>query len=394
MICGIYLLFWNEGNSITQHKALAEGLRVAVDLMEDTQEINGDLNGKLIHFSGTATTDSQVYDTTFGVGDQSGDNFLKIRRSVEMYQWVEHERSETTKNTGGSTDTEYTYTYTKEWKGSVVNSAYFKGDAYGHENPEIMQFQTRDFVAENIEVGAFLLSSEIVDMMNWWKPFPKTLSMDSILDESTSSSATLYGDVFYFGSGNPSYPSVGDTRVGFDVVPSQVISVVAKQTGSGLSAYTSKSGGSVLLVEAGYHDEAEMFKHANQSLTTQTWIIRFVGWLIMYIAFRGIMRPLSVCADALPFVGSLLEVGNSIVSLGLATGTTTIVIAIAWVVYRPLFSAILMLILALGSWLAAKQVRGKNQQNHQHPYETPEAQFVVEIPDVGALPNSKFMDDP
>lgn len=183
---------------------------------------------------------------------------------------------------------------------------------------------------------------------------------------------------------------MGDTRVGFEAVPSQEVSVVAKQTEGGLSTYTTKSGGTVLLVEAGYHDEDEMFRHANQELTFQTWAIRLVGWLFLFISFRGIMRPSSVCAG--PCVGSLLEVGITYLPLGLATGTTTIVIAIVWIVYRPLFYAVLFLIIGLGSWLTAKHVRS-NIQITKCKDDIPEAQ-VIERQEGRALPDSKFMDEP
>jgi len=370
-------LISNEVHSISGHKAYGDALKIDIDLVKDTQQINADLNGKLIHFSGNATTDSPVYDPDFGVGNQSGDNFLKVRRTVEMYQWVEDEEF-------GHDDV--TYTYTKEWKDSVVDSAYFHDNASGqYSNPESMLFQNRKIVAEDILVGAFLLSSDIVDKMNWWEYVPNSLSMDSVLDESISSKAKLYGSVFYFGK-DYHYPKVGDTRVFFEVVPSQEISVVAKKTASGLSAYISKTGRTVLLVEAGYHDEAEMFRHANHELTAEIWGNRLVGWLFLYITCYWMMRPSSFWAYCF---GSLLEVGICYLSLGFATGTTTIIIAIASIVNWPLLSAILLSVLGLGSWLTVNHVRRNNQQRNRR-FDIPE----FEMQEAHTAADSVFVDEP
>lgn len=190
-------------------------MAVAVDLHEDVDTINVDLDGKLIHFSGTAKTDSPIFDTFFGVGKESG-HFLKIKRNVEMYQWVESKHYKEKKNFGWSSDTINTYTYTKECKIFVISSSSFKGDSEGHENPEgSMLYQNKVFVADNIHVGDFLLSIDVVQKMNWWRSLPYSLTVDSILDDSARTIATRSGDAFYFGAGTQSDPQIGDTRVMF-----------------------------------------------------------------------------------------------------------------------------------------------------------------------------------
>jgi len=330
LIAAIWLLVLNEGNSITQQNALKEGMAVVVDLHEDVDTINVDLDGKLIHFSGTAKTDSPIFDTFFGVGKESG-QFLMIMRNVQMYQWVEREHKEEE-----NSDTITTYTYTKEWVPFVISSSSFKGDSKGHENPEGgMLYQNQVVVANDIHVGDFLLSTDIVQKMNWWQSLPFSLTVDSILDDSARTNATSSGGAFYFGAGTQSDPQIGDTRVIFKGVRSQVISIVARQTGKSLSTYTSKSGGSVLLVEAGYHDEAEMFQHAEAALSLQTWHFRFLGWLLLFIACQIIMELPKTCANVIPYVGNLIEAGSYFLSLVFATGSATIIITIAWFAYRP-----------------------------------------------------------
>ncbi|CAB9529373.1 Transmembrane protein 43 (Partial), partial [Seminavis robusta] len=307
LIAGILVLSWNEGNLVTQRKALDEGLKSVVDI-PSTESVNAENEGSLIHFVGTAKPDSQVTDPIFGVAPP---NALLLKRTVEMYQWTESSHSETRKNTGGSTDTVTTYSYSKEWRDRAVDSGSFE-ESSGHQNPSGGMLFPSDTVAANpIHVGAFELSSAVVQKMHWYQPLQSGISVDTIQDNSTRNQATVFGSRFYFGDGSSGSPQIGDTRVSFEQVPSQTISVVAKQIGESLSSYTAKSGGSVLLVEAGPHDAAEMFKHANEALTIQTWLIRLGGFLLIYFAFEIAMKPLSVFADVLPFLGDLVEAGTS-----------------------------------------------------------------------------------
>lgn len=95
-----------------------------------------------------------------------------------MYQWVESKHSETKKNTGGSTDTTTTYTYTKEWEDSLISLSSFQ-DKKGHLNPERgMLYENKIFVADDIQVGVFLLSTGIVQKMNWWGSLADSLTVD------------------------------------------------------------------------------------------------------------------------------------------------------------------------------------------------------------------------
>ena len=55
---------WNEGNSVRQHKALDEALRVVIEV--DTATVDTSNEGKLVHFVGEADTNSTVMDSTFG----------------------------------------------------------------------------------------------------------------------------------------------------------------------------------------------------------------------------------------------------------------------------------------------------------------------------------------
>lgn len=354
LVLGIWLLVWNEGNSITQHKALNEGLRLVVDV--GTESVDTSNEGQLVHFSGKATSSASISDPIFGVAPS---NALKLKRHVEMYQWVESSHSSTKKNTGGSSTTTTTYTYDKTWKDMAISSSGF-AERDGHQNPGDMQFSSATVVASPINVGVFDLPSEVTSKMDWYRPLASSLSTDTIVEESTQSGAKVFNNYFYLGSSSgPSNPQVGDTRVSFMEVPEQTISVVGKQDSDSLSTYTASSGGSFLLVEAGAHAAEEMFLHANQALTAQTWILRLVGLIIVWISFKSLVQPMQVVADCVPFIGDLLEAANDCVTFFLAACFSTMVIAVAWFAYRPLLSIFLLLLVG-GATYAMRQ-RQKNK---------------------------------
>jgi len=64
----------------------------------------------------------------------------------------------------------------------------------------------------------------------------------------------------------------------------------------------------------------------------------------MAFGFSTILRPLSVLADVLPPVGSLVGAGIGMVSFLLAAIFSLLTIAFAWVFYRPLLGVTLIVV--------------------------------------------------
>ena len=99
-IAGIPLLFWNEGNFVKTQKTLEEGEAVCVSL-PSTETVDSANEGKLVHASGTATTEDELTDDLFNFSKKG----FKLVRKVEYYQWDEHKQTSTKKNVGGSETT-------------------------------------------------------------------------------------------------------------------------------------------------------------------------------------------------------------------------------------------------------------------------------------------------
>ena len=80
------LLFWNESRAVKVARTLDEGQGIVQPTLSTTVDPN--LEGKLVHMSGLASTQDVLSDAGFGVSASA----IKLRSVVEMYQWKETSR--------------------------------------------------------------------------------------------------------------------------------------------------------------------------------------------------------------------------------------------------------------------------------------------------------------
>ena len=69
----------------------------------------------------------------------------------------------------------------------------------------------------------------------------------------------------------------------------------------------------------------------------------------MFIGFRMMLSLLEALGDVIPFIGDLLGSGASMVAFLLTVVVAPVIIAIAWVLYRPLVA---LVAIAAGAALA------------------------------------------
>ncbi|MBA3447597.1 MAG: hypothetical protein H0T56_08295, partial [Pseudaminobacter sp.] len=158
----VVLLFWNEGRAVTTARSLAEGAGAVVSVGNDTVEpVN---EGKLVHVAGRVAAGSTLVDPDFGIEAPA----IRLIRNVEMYQWKEESRSETTTKLGGGEETVTTYTYSKGWADGPVDSSDFRKPD-GHQNLS-MELRGKSFQIADGKVGAFSLDEPVLDRIGGEKP--------------------------------------------------------------------------------------------------------------------------------------------------------------------------------------------------------------------------------
>ena len=150
----------------------------------------------------------------------------------------------------------------------------------------------------------------------------------------------LDNGVMYFGS--KSRQKVGDFRVLYKVVYPTRVSLIAKQSGTGLINYVAQAGGTINMLSVGDVPAEAMFQSAMTGNTIMTWGLRFAGLMLMFIGLKLILRVLSVLADVVPLFGNIIGAGTSLIAFLTALVLSLITIAIAWLYYRPLIGGILL----------------------------------------------------
>ena len=328
VIGAIVLLWWNEGRAV---QAIV-GLKDAA-----SQVVEADASGpspanaeKLVHVVGPATAEAPIQDPDVGITFAGQ---VALARTAEMYQWKETKKEETKEELGGGTTTTTTYDYSREWSDDPINSSAFRYPD-GHQNPD-MPFRSKRFSASDAKLGGWRLDAGTLDR----------IALSETLTPAAPAGWTLSGDNYY--RGDPASPKVGDMRVRYAGLPTgTTISILAMQSGDGFGVFTAKNGYQLELAELGDLNAAELIEHKRKSEAILTWILRGVGTLVMFVGFAVFLAPLSTLASVIPLLGSMVRGAVGLVALALAIPTSLLVIAFAWLAYRPLIGGALILLAA------------------------------------------------
>ena len=148
VVASVVLLFWNEGRTLHRYQDLAGAAEACVPVTIDS--VNPENNGKPVYLTGEMKTEEVLTDSAFPAVSVNG---LKLRRTVEMYQWQENESTKTQKKIGGSEETVTTYSYSKVWSEQPIDSSSFK--EAGHDNPASMDLESEENDATTATIGVF-----------------------------------------------------------------------------------------------------------------------------------------------------------------------------------------------------------------------------------------------
>lgn len=340
VIGSIALLAWNEGRAVTAATALAQGRDAAREAAAD--RIDPALDGHLVHITGRLAAVTPARDPLFA---QGGDETLRLRRIVEMYQWLESKSSRTENNLGGSETTETVYEYRRDWSEQAQDSSGFR-QPEGHRNPA-MTLSSQDFDGTAALAGPEgtaprTLAARLLDELDTFDPL-------AVAPDTPGPNGYRAADGGFYRGRDPQAPEVGDLRVRFEAATAQTVSIVARQAGTRLEPHRTDNGYEIALLSAGEASSDEMFREAEAGEQFLTWLLRAAGFVLMLVGFLLMFRPLAVLAGVVPALETVVGAGAFLASLVLAIPLTLIVIAIAWLAYRPLL-AIGLLVAAGGAF--------------------------------------------
>jgi hypothetical protein len=328
IIVAIGLLWWNEGRAVQAIIGLSSAASAVVEVQPGPVSPAND--SKLVHVVGPATAQAKIQDSDVGIGF---DGQVAVARTAEMYQWKEKQESHSQNNVGGSQTTTTTYTYSQSWSDQSIDSSEFKHPE-GHQNPSMPIKSTR-IVASDAKLGGYALDTATLGIPD----------LQQALAPDAPVGWTRDGGQFY--KGNSATPKVGDIRVAYQGLPSgATLSVLAAQSGGGFAPFITPNNYRIDLVAVGNEPASLMIANEKKAEATLTWILRGAGALLMFIGFILFLGPLSTMASVLPFLGGIVRGAAAAISFVIALPLSLVVIALAWIAYRPLIGGGLLIVAA------------------------------------------------
>ena len=321
ILIGIVLLWWNEGNNVKNLKTTAELEKLYKDVKSDS--IDSSNEGTLVAVSGKLFNDEELTDTDFNITIKTPIMY----RKVEVYQWVEKE---------DTTDDVTTYSYDKEWSETLIDSSDFHKS--GYDNPTTKLYESETYTSSDVKVGVFSLTSKQVSMLN-------TDSVYTDYDKDAMEDMKLNVlDNYITNSNDLKKPKIGDVRISIRYNTSTEVSVLAVQTGDTFAPFTSSAGKTINRVRDGIHTGKEMIEEVKTENKIIKWVLRLFGTLFVVIGFASILKPISTIASFVPILGSIVGAAVGLVSFALGLSLSLIVIAVAWIRFRPILGISLLAI--------------------------------------------------
>ncbi len=278
------VLFWNEGRADVSLIA-----QTAIEI--NANEVSSEADGQLVSTTGQLTTTETLGDAYLKPGQ-----YIALKRTVEMYAWVEETEEETTTQTGGSEVTETTYTYNEEWTESPADSSSFEYPE-NHTNPAKTIDSAEKTVAQ-AKVGIYDIDADGVTLPSFTSV---ALSAENAI---VPDDYELTGNYIFHGEGALDNPVIGDLRISYSVLNSnQEVTIFGELNQQKISAYSDTDNNYLYRVFTESREEAISTLHTEHVL--MTWVLRAIGFILMWLGLTMIVGPISTLLDVLPFLGRL-----------------------------------------------------------------------------------------
>jgi len=353
-----FLLGWNERRAVCSQRAISQGLEEVVEVGCDATASSGEL----VKFSCdlkrdglptfTAAADFSPFLTFQGVG---------LQTTAEMYQCVEKSQSKTTKDrVGGGSTTITTYTYERQWVSSHVDSSRFQKKSSrsfkdncgeGAENPSWPSAApaTNTQHAASGSIGPYTVPHG---------SFLSKVPLDDPLEADSTPVGWARNGFEYTLSSTDRPNSLGSVRVRFHGNNWEHVrmTVLGRNNDGVLERWTAPdswlcSGFQLGELRMGTHGKDELFAALQAESSVLTTVLRLVAFLVMWMGFCCIFKPLEVAADCIPWIGPCL--GDKVACIiGIATcpaacGCSLGVAGAVWVVMRPVVGICMLSVFGL-----------------------------------------------
>lgn len=437
-VLGTALLWWNEGRAVKTEKMLDEAGSKYVE-MENPNKKDASLEGELICGTALATTEDSLTDADFGIGakaialrrtveyyqwvehsqtkkeDKLGGKEVSTTTYTYSKQWVSspvpssqfHDPAYQNKNMVLTTVEE-----ADQYAENVSFGAYKLPESLIHSISSregidlalaedlLAQFDKNTQAAYERFYGVQKsiqqptlqpqqpVAQAIPDSILALLPDSVKAQLDSLQAVNDSINKQMAnaenkkdlnyihqaGNVLYFGR-VPGAPEVGDVRVTFEKVVPAKVTVMAVVDGDTFKPFKAKNGKRFQTLVMGTKSGDEIIEAEKEANNMILWFLRILGCLMVIGGLKGIFGFIETILKVVPFIAGIFGWGVGLVCTIIGVAWSLIVIAIAWLFYRPLLGISLLVLAGLLIWVFAfkgkdklKELAAKAKQKNAEPF--------------------------
>ena len=418
-IAGTALLWWNEGRAVKTEKMLEEAGSAYVE-MENPNKKDASLEGELICGTALATTEDSLTDAQFGIGakaislrrtveyyqwvehatekkeDKLGGKEVTTTTYTYSKEWVSRPIE-----SASFKDPDYqkkntvlaTFENDEQWAENVSWGAYklTEGLIHSISSSEGVDLAIADDLLKQFDKSTQTAYERFYGVQKPQQPTQqpvqqpaipdsiKAMLPDSVraaLDAQQAANDSINeamakaenktdleyvhqaSNVLYFGR-VPGSPEVGDVRVTFEKIVPAKVTVMAVVDGDSFKPFKAKNGKRFQTLVMGKKSGDEIIEAAQDANTMWTWMLRILGVLLVIGGLKNIFGFIETILKVVPFIAGIFGWGVGLVCTIIGIAWSLIVIAIAWLFYRPLLGIGLLVLAGFLVWVFA--FKGKDK---------------------------------
>ena len=419
-VLGTALLWWNEGRAVKTEKMLDEAGSAYVE-MENPNKKDASLEGELVCGTALATTEDSLADAQFGIGAKA--IALRRTVEYYQWVEHAQETKEDKLGGKEVTTTTYTYTKewvsrpvqsgqfkdpayqnkntvlttvepSEQWAENVSFGAYQLTDGLIHliSSREGMELALSEDLLKQFDKNTQAAYERFYGVQkNIQQPTQQPVQQPAIPDSvlallPDSVKATLdsiqavndsinkqmeiaenkkdleyihqASNVLYFGR-VPGSPEVGDVRVTFEKIVPAKVTVMAVVSGDSFKPFKAKNGKRFQTLMMGKKSGDEIIDAEKEANSMILWALRIIGILMVIGGLKGIFGFIETILKVVPFIAGIFGWGIGVICTVIGVAWSLIVIALAWLFYRPLLGIALLALAGFLIWVFA--FKGKDK---------------------------------
>jgi uncharacterized protein YacL len=152
---------------------------------------------------------------------------------------------------------------------------------------------------------------------------------------------------------------VGDVRITFEKIVPAKVTVMAVVDGDTFKPFKAKNGKRFQTLVMGKKSGDEIIEAEKEANSMILWALRILGIVMVIGGLKGIFGFIETILKVVPFIAGIFGWGVGVVCTIIGIVWSLIVIALAWLFYRPVLAISLLVLAGFLVWVFA--FKGKDK---------------------------------